>query len=209
MDGTLAVGIGGLLATVVAILVAYRLGKRAEFALADWFRELRAWASEAIEVLSEAAYTCAGEGAAASKEDVQRRCVYQLSALIDRGRFLLPNQQQTEHGTHKSFAYRGYRHSALGPLVAAVRVLEGTTPVPDRYTVLVELRREFVSDIYRILAPDLHNREIARLVRTSHRLRMRDVTVGGLLPGGAIPRGADALLVEVIARNRADEQASE
>jgi hypothetical protein len=59
---------------------------------ADWFRDLRAWASEAIDVLSEAAYHAPGRsGEAAPDAEVSVRCRHRSSALIDRGRFFIPN----------------------------------------------------------------------------------------------------------------------
>lgn len=85
----------------------------------EWLRDLRQWADEAIEVLSTAIYqstTNSGDTA-----EIQAR----LSALIDRGRFFLPNQRTSEYGLEKEYAYRGFRHSALDALAAAECVLRG------------------------------------------------------------------------------------
>jgi hypothetical protein len=59
---------------------------------------------------------------------------------------------------------------------------------------LIEMRREFVSDIQRILAPDLHNKEIARMIREGNVHRASDQTLGGLLPADVVPTGAERLL---------------
>ena len=65
---------------------------------ADWLNELRSWASEAIDVLAEASYTCRRGDSTPTDEErtIIHRCRYQLSALVDRGRFLLPNERETE-----------------------------------------------------------------------------------------------------------------
>jgi hypothetical protein len=124
-----------------------------------------------------------------------------LSALIEIGRFYLPNQRQNEHGIDKTLAYRGYRHEALDPLVAAFRVIEGnvklTMPKAD---ILWELRREFVSRLFDILGPEHHNKEIGRIIQTSHRSRKDDSTAGGLLAGESLPHGATSVLQKVISR---------
>ena len=84
---------------------------------ADWIRDLREWASEAVDVLAEASYCCLGSAPMPTAQtfELQHRC--KLSALVDRGRFLLPNERDHEYGSHKPRAYRGLRHQALDALV--------------------------------------------------------------------------------------------
>ncbi|MCW5851790.1 MAG: hypothetical protein KIT87_17080 [Anaerolineae bacterium] len=202
---TVLVGVAGVVATLVGVIVAWRLGRRAEFALAEWLRDLRVWASEVIDVLSEAAYSYPEGEASKSPDHNLNQCIYRLSALIDRGRFFLPNQRIDEYRTHRPLAYRGFRHSALDPLVAAIKVLEGQADnylVDRRHRALIELRKEFVSEIHRILKPDVHNQEIAGLIRSSYRERKKDFTAGSLLPDEIIPGGAEAVLWEVVLRMR-------
>jgi len=157
--------------------------EREKLGIAQWRHDLRDWASEAIDTLSEAHYACKANDS--SPSDIYR-CIYRLSTLIDRGRFFLPNRKQTTHGKDKPFAYRGTRHSALAPLVAALNVLEGELPgdlvdddrdfvMRNRPAVIRELQREFVSYIYPILDPEQYNRAIADLIKTS------DEQVGALL----------------------------
>src|SRR5215213_5848874 len=83
--------------------------RRSSFvAVAEWRRDLRAWASEAVDVLTEATYLCeAPEGEAEKPEPVTFTCRYRLSALIDRGRLYLPNVRVGEHGQAKPYAFRG------------------------------------------------------------------------------------------------------
>lgn len=166
---------------------------------ADWLRDLRAWASEATDILTLAAYSCDID----SPEDDQSlqalaECQHKLSAQIDKGRFLLPNERPDEYGGHKPLAYRGYRHPALDALVAAVRVIGNRVELcsfPNRRTAIVGIRREFVSDIQAIMDPRSTNRTVARILRHAHENRDKDPTFGGLLPHPEkIPQGATRLL---------------
>lgn len=168
----------------------------------NWYTDLRTWASEAIDVLSEAVYRSIPSPDRPLDPEVLFACRYRLSALIDRGRFFLPNQRTTEHGMHKPTAYRGFRHSALDPLVAAEHVLGGETGTfPDQAAALVALRREFVSVIQDILAPARHNEAIARVVRHADQDRTDDPSLGGLLPNSnEVPQGASSILQGAPAR---------
>jgi hypothetical protein len=159
---------------------------------AEWLREVRAWAAEAIDLLSEAEY-CVPPSQKNGPADSIGTCRHRLSAIIDRGRLIFPNQPFEEIGIEKPSAYRGLRHAALDPLAAAVRVLDG---VSGRYETpgeaLHDLRRHFVSIVQRVLAPEQHNQEIARMIKQSN--PGYDATATGLLPGGEVPDGAEALL---------------
>ena len=206
-------GILGSLIAVVSLWVGWYFGRRSEKASAaqqrlsahgaatEWLGSLREWAGRVIDVLSEASYTCAHDDG--TEEDCLgpvRACRYRLSSLIDQGRFFLPNQNVEEFGLDKPSAYRGWRHAALDPLVAAERVLSGRVGsgrFESRDAALIEMQREFVSAIQRILAPDLHNREIVRLIGECNEARAEDRTLGGLLPDDTnIPTGAEHLLGE-------------
>jgi hypothetical protein len=93
---------------------------------AEWLREVRSWAAEAIDLLSEAEY-CIPSSQKSGPADLIGICRHRLSAIIDRGRLFFPNQPYEEIGIEKPSAYRGLRHSALDPLAAAVRVLDGVS----------------------------------------------------------------------------------
>jgi hypothetical protein len=207
----LIVGVVSALAAIGAAFVSWRAARQSErsasnqqriathSAASEWLRDLREWASQCIDVLAEASYTC-GHGDR-EKEDCAaqlRACQHKISALIDAGRFFLPNQNAETVGKHKPTAYRGWRHAALDPLVGAERVLSGEVGsgrFSSRESALIEMRREFVSAIQRILAPDLHNKEIARMIREGNEYRASDRTLGGLLPDDTtVPTGAERLL---------------
>ena len=181
-----ATSVLALLVSGTTAFVVWRNARRQELGFAQWLRDLREWASEAIDTLSEAHYACKAKDS--SPSDISR-CIYRLSALIDRGRFFLPNRKQTTHENDKPLAYQGNRHLALAPLILALNVLEGEVPdyvdrefvMRNRPTVMRELQREFVSHIYLILGPEQYNRAIANLIKTS------DEQVEALLkspPGG-------------------------
>jgi hypothetical protein len=148
-----------------------RLGATA-FA-SDWFRDLRAWASEAIDVISEATYCCReAEIDTDIYQSVATRCRHRLSALIDRGRFFLPNEGHKEQGMDKPSAYRGNRQEALNFLVAVEKLLGGV----DREAFLdfgesqkeqiINLRRGFVSSVHDILDPRERNRQLKVLLES-------------------------------------------
>jgi hypothetical protein len=181
-----------------ATLRQYQLS--ASTAAADWLRDLRAWAGEAIDVLADAAYESArGDPLSESPHSTGLKSHRShLSSLIDRGRLFLPNETDVGIGSHKPRAYQGLRHPALDALVAAERILGGDADLgsfPDRKAALIGVRREFVSTIQAILDPKSYNREIARLLHLAVEFRKNDPTVGGLLPKpDSIPTGAKGLL---------------
>lgn len=214
----LLAAVGSAIGTLAGVGVALFIGRRADVVArwqrrldaaafaAEWFRDLRMWASMAIDVLSEAAYECGRQGDQEA-EATLRRCRYRLSGLIDSGRFFLPNVRITDYGTQKPSAFRVFRHSALDPLVAAERAMGGTLGrFNNQREAIVAMKREFVSAIQRILAPEHHNQEIALIVKEFHQTRAGDSTLGGLLPDEhSIPLGDEALLMKP-APNPADAQ---
>lgn len=199
------VGIVAILISATLSFVAFRAAVRqnrlsASSIAVDWIRDLRAWASEAVDTLAEASYTCRRGDPTPTVEESAciLSCRSRLSALIDRGRFLLPNERVGEHGDHKPRAYRGLRHPGLDALVAAERVLGGDlafTGFPDRKHALIGLRREFVTAIQSIIDPQSHNKAVAEMLQTAHTRRAKDPTLGGLLPdAGKVPTGAAGIL---------------
>ncbi|WP_129127015.1 hypothetical protein [Geomonas oryzae] len=136
---------------------------------ADWLRDLRSWATQSIDVLSEAVYCMPSTVDTPPDSEKFLVCRYKLSALIDSGRLLLPNTQHEEHGVTKPVAYRGVRHIALDCLVAAENVLGGDLDPKDfglksAKDALVGIKREFVSIIQEILDPREQNRIVADLL---------------------------------------------
>ncbi|WP_342596405.1 hypothetical protein AAGT95_10245 [Salinicola lusitanus] len=200
MESSSWIGALGLVISILAVSVSYRLGRRSELGLAVWTQELRAWSGDVVKALTAARYALANS-TGTTRIDISH--AQSLSALIDIGRLYLPNQNADKHGVEKPPAYRGDRHSALDPLVASVRLLEAELEDhAGEARVLWELQREFVSRVSDILEPRLHNQAIARLLRRGYVDRKRDPSAGGLLPQKLKrPMGATAALA--VARERA------
>ena len=181
----MSVELVGIAIAAVSALLGWFFGTRNERAIkkqyqldaisfaSSWYADLRAWASEAIELLCEAAERCSDTQAASYQHnEALTSCLYRLSALIDRGRFFLPNVHREKYGTHKPEAYRGIRHPALDYLVAAHRILKNEEPVEKfgfsgRREAIIDFKRQFVSSIQVVLNPRLQAGEINRLVEDS------------------------------------------
>jgi hypothetical protein len=165
--------------------------------VAEWRRDLRDWANQAIDILSEATYVCGNlDEESAEYRSATFSCRHRLSSIIDRGRFFLPNIRTEEHGVDKPTAYRGYRHAVLDPLVAAERVLSlgDQGAFIDRKHALIAMKREFVSAIQQILDPEHHNQEVARMIRAGNQAVDDDRALRTLNNTDSLPRGAEALL---------------
>jgi hypothetical protein len=181
-------------------------------AAAEWFRDLRNWSSEAIDVLTEASYFCPRDRASATADERLMMTTYRcrLTALVDRGRLLLPNSHEDAYGQSKERAYRGYRHPALDALVAARRILDGDFNLfefPDSKVALIGAQREFVSIMQGILDPASKNRSVAKLLRDAREDRKNDPTIGGLLPDpSSVPKGAEGLIFGASLRYKASNR---
>lgn len=177
--------IASIIIAVISALIGWIFGTRNEQATkqqyrldaiafaGSWYSDLRAWASEVIILLSEAAER-SKQTEAIDHEEAKALmiCRYRLSALIDRGRFFLPNRLHEDYGLHKPEAYKGIRHPALDYLVGAYRIIDEAVAVEDfgfdsKERALIDLKRQFVSAIQVVIDPRLHTQEISRLVETS------------------------------------------
>jgi hypothetical protein len=189
---------------------------RQDVGAAQWRRDLRDWASQAIDVLSKAIYDASVANPDASPSDF-REYLSQFWALIDRGRFFLPNRWPEERKEDPVAAFQGYRHGALDPLWAAGNLLENRIDatlredaVRYRRYVLEELQREFVSRVSAILNPVMHNQQIAQALRDSEKeLERQGKSTWQIqdseqqvstLDSEEIPSGDKALLRDVVLR---------
>lgn len=147
----------------------YRLGASAF--TADWHRDLRSWASEGVDSLSRGVY-CASRSASSTQMSavVRDECCSNLSALVDRGRFFLPNYNPDEVGLDKPSAFRGFRHPAIDFLVAAHDVVEDparASAFSSQRDALIAIKREFVSEIQDLLDPRSRNKAVAKLIKAT------------------------------------------
>ena len=128
--------VASVIVAAISALLGWSFGRRSEQAAkqqyeldaisfaGSWYSDLRSWASEAILLLSEAAERCeSSDPTNCQKDEALMCCRYRLSALIDRGRFFLPNRMHENYGIHKPEAYRGVRHPALDYLVGAYQII--------------------------------------------------------------------------------------
>ncbi len=162
-DADFAVAALSLALALAAYLAATRQNRLSAVAyVADWRRDVRSWACEAVGVLAE--LEAADEASSTEARHPNRT---RLSALIDQGRFLLPNVERDRVGLHKPAAYRGWRHRALDPLVAVARLIDGqldSAPFPSVGAAIASLRREFVSEVFTVIDPEAANRSVADLL---------------------------------------------
>ena len=177
--------VASVIVAAISALIGWSFGRRSEQAAkqqyeldaisfaGNWYSDLRTWASEAILLLSEATERCgSSDYTSRQKDEALMCCRYRLSALIDRGRFFLPNRMHENYGIHKPEAYRGIRHPALDYLVGAYQIIDETVAVEEfgfdsRKRALIELKRQFVSSIQVVIDPRQHAQEISRLVEDS------------------------------------------
>lgn len=167
----LLTGLVGCLAWIVGARSALTSQKQyqldATLFASDWLRDLRSWATQAIEILSEAIYMSSSDSASDTSNLLMYR--HRLSGLIDSGRFLLPNLGHEIYGVEKPTAYRGRRHRAIDCLVAAEKILGGDSDL-ERFnmgppkSVLIEIKREFVSVVQEIIDPREQSRVIKSLL---------------------------------------------
>lgn len=154
----------------------YRLAVSSE--RAQWNAGVRAWAADVVDVMIRLhAYFNKLE----HKEAIERSAelAIALSVLVDRGRLYFPNVMRDQYGEDRQNSRQGYRSALLDPLVAAVKIAEGTRPefdLPDprgkfgvnRYSKALRLYlNAFLSLTERLLlVQDSHQELIERLRQT-------------------------------------------
>jgi hypothetical protein len=190
MDWNVVIGAAGVIISVVTWYAGQQFGRRQEAGVNEWRQEVRAWAAECIDVLTESAIP-----PAAPDGEHERVLRVRTSALVDRGRLFFTNEGTADgDGPEKPTAFRGSRPSVLDHLVAAYQLHCGA-PLPAgvaRDRTFVELRKAFVSELQEILQPGQHNRLIHEAIH------------GAAPKSGALSerqrRGAEAVLQEAIVR---------
>jgi hypothetical protein len=130
------------------------------------------WADAVSDKMTEAIFLCdldpkrLAEGEFFRKRHLLRA---RLSALIDRGRWFLPNINDDDHGKEKPVAYQGHRQLALDCVVEAFRMvskLDCKSQAANRETQpdLIKAKREFVAEIQTIIDPRRHAQETTKLM---------------------------------------------
>lgn len=139
----------------------------------DYHEGIRNWADECTMSLHRALALCEMDPPRTMDPPFrirQLQAMAELRGLIDRGRWLLPNERAEEVGGHKPAAFRGYRHPALDSLVRGYQIvaeLDYIAPGANRpkNEAMVRQIRDFVSDIQEVLETRAWGRLIDELRR--------------------------------------------
>jgi hypothetical protein len=133
--------------------------------------ELRAWADEVIDLLSEAADLCVSLAPDADRSVLASRCArltHHASALIDRGRFFFPNYEPADRAYrgntpgHEGAVNTGFRPKILDLVFLSFKLLRsidvnGISGDDLRRRAFVHLKRVFLSAVQhaiKIRTPD-------------------------------------------------------
>lgn len=140
-------------------------------------REVVEWATEAMTALAKSETLCELDPARLPDFRVQQLMLLaELSGIIDRGRWFLPNDKTDDFGKGKEQAFQGYRHPALDHLVETFRILEGLdyqvhSANRARKSDITRLKRGFVSVIQDVIDTD-EFKEIIESLRTKKAKRL-------------------------------------
>lgn len=118
----------------------------------NYFNAVRNWGSEVCAIISQAIHyveTIEDESEPANVLEIRQK----LSELLDRGRWLYPNQYEGEIGQHKPPAYRGLRQPILDHVFEAYKLMSGELDQVNLKSKLTHVQREFVSEIQQTLDP--------------------------------------------------------
>lgn len=163
---TLILAVIGGLWTLIAYLIAYRAEKFKERInttniIRSLNDELKSWADEALEILSEIGHLCEIDPKRDQGFfDKRVELLTILSAHIDKGRFFLPNTDKDIYGHHKPFAFQGLTREPITQLKLCYKILDEefnyldqsiNKPLKGR---LMNTKREFCSSIQKTLNPD-------------------------------------------------------
>ena len=136
----------------------------------QYFSELRRWADEGCDELSEAVHLCDLDPTTSAIDFVARRHALRvsISSLIDRGRWFFPNLREHEVGVDRDKAFRGFRPPVLDELVAAYKLVGRMDPAShaangELREPLVAAKRRFSSEIQIYLDPRKSETKFTRL----------------------------------------------
>lgn len=140
----------------------------------QYYSELQRWADQVVDVLTAAIFLCKLQDSNKTHDgdvDVFYKWFSireKLSSLIDQGRFFIPNEEINIHGQSKPLAYRGFRPRHRNLLVESYDTLgkfdkESLNRNGDLHNQLWEKRKDFVSELQKILDPYGREKEMNEL----------------------------------------------
>lgn len=138
----------------------------------EYLQNLRAWADETVDAISEAAHVCDIEPTQIDRRELELRknaLKSKLSSLIDRGRWFFPNVivREDDAGLMAS-AYRGLRPIALSNILTVYQtldriILEEEDERRKQREIIAVAQRHFVSEIQETLDPRKRERDFQEL----------------------------------------------
>ncbi|MEM1275494.1 MAG: hypothetical protein AAGH74_03140 [Pseudomonadota bacterium] len=170
------VSLGAALISVLFALRAQRTQRlTSDVEIASWRRayiaQIRGWAGEASDCLADAIHLAEFDPAQTPNFYERRQEIRsRLSSLADRGRWHFPNLEVEAYGSDKPPAFQGFRDPLLDALIEgydAVTSLNYTEAADNRQVKerLVEIKRDFVSAVQKIIDPWGENAEFRRFTR--------------------------------------------
>ena len=136
------------------------------------YAELRHWADDVVDEMSEAIFLSYVEQEAPADIGFYERrgkALWRLSSLLDRGRFFLPNLEHETRALHKYPAFRGIRQPALDDIKTVFdlvrRLRNDRHPLPSAKIRegITDAKRHFVSEIHEILGPRQRRSRLEKL----------------------------------------------
>ena len=158
----------------VTLVRDLRARQRERFDLRQaFFKHAEEWAAEVVQTMSEAGFSCDLNPARMPEHaffNLRHELRWRLSSQIDRGRWYFPNLRDEEHGADKPPAYRGYRQRALTCIVDVLTVVEsldyvGEVGNREKKAKIARAKRDFTSEVQRVLDPRGRSREFRRLTK--------------------------------------------
>ncbi len=134
-----------------------------ESMLIDYHGAIIRWADECLDQMGQAiSLTFFDPDKTEGDSFFNRRsnCIWHLSALLDRGRLLFPNEAPDRHGGDKPGAFRGFRPVVLDQIkymhdhVRELRRVQPEARSPEHLrSEMVKCKRQFVTEVQRVVDP--------------------------------------------------------
>ena len=162
--------------------------------LNHYYGDAKKWANCVIDKLTDAAFLCEHDPKRMKDGELFKRrndLRSELSALVDKGRLLLPNEKEKVIGLWKEGAYRGLRQEALDvavsgyELVTSIDYNDHGNNKPTREQ-LISCKRQFAS----VMQSVLDVRKTAAEVRAPRECNLAQpaaTTVSAATPAGQRP----------------------
>ena len=179
----LSIALASLVVALVSVVIAFVALRRTRQSedkrrklevaahLNHYYGDAKKWANCVIDKLTEAAFLCEHDPMRMQDGEFfkQRNDLRsELSALVDKGRLLLPNEKEKVIGLWKEGAYRGLRQEALDVAVSGYELVTSidyndhgnNTPTREQ---LISCKRQFASVMQSVLDVRKTAAEVRRL----------------------------------------------